>query len=283
MGTPFLSPQVSRLVGVLAKAAACPADSTKKRNTSDSFFRYFQGEAGGPGLPWAAVLRAVALGDIVGGPFVLNGTASVAPSWAGLDALDTCACCCVLPAVPGAPLECMDSTYCQQHEECYASLLGTRLLGYESAAVAEAVALGHPETVDAIVEFWGPGLQLCAWHVGEPAAQNGRQQQQQAQGPALEQPAAQQQQLGQLAVQGGGQHAYAYSLRLNHTGVPFTRMLFNQFDVAPGKQYRQYWWFLNLQTLLDQAILSLAAAGGRAGGVGGAGGLKRQAVDCSDT
>lgn len=36
----------ARLMAAFAKAAACPADPTKKRATSDSFYRYFSsGEA----------------------------------------------------------------------------------------------------------------------------------------------------------------------------------------------------------------------------------------------
>jgi hypothetical protein len=50
----------------------------------------------------------------------------------------------------------------------------------------------------------------------------------------------------------GGASGSAYTLRANHTEVPTTRMTFNEFDLLPDPQYRQYWLFANIQQALDR-------------------------------
>ncbi|KAK9842270.1 hypothetical protein WJX81_003820 [Elliptochloris bilobata] len=49
-----------------------------------------------------------------------------------------------------------------------------------------------------------------------------------------------------------------YTIRANHTGLPSTRVVYNAFDILPDSQYRDYWFFANLQLALDQAILGRA-------------------------
>lgn len=187
--------------------------------------------------------------------------------------------------MPGAPPGCSEAAFCEAHEECYQGLLGTRLLGFGTAGEAEAAALAAPGTVDAVIELWGPAMGLSreqGWEQrGERSGERGplqeqaqarrvagggssshlQQQQRSGSGDEGGGSDASSAALGALSSSSSSPHAYSYTLRLNHTSVPFTRMLYNSFDLAPGKQYRSYWWFLNLQYLLDQAILSLAAAG----------------------
>lgn len=59
---------------------------------------------------------------------------------------------------------------------------------------------------------------------------------------------------------GGKGGVFEYTLRLNHTQVPLTRVLFDALALTPGNQYKQQWFACNLQVLVDRAILSAAAA-----------------------
>lgn len=43
-----------------------------------------------------------------------------------------------------------------------------------------------------------------------------------------------------------------YTIRANHTGLPSTRAVYNAFDILPDSQYRDYWFFANLQLALDR-------------------------------
>ena len=43
-----------------------------------------------------------------------------------------------------------------------------------------------------------------------------------------------------------------YTIRANHTGLPSTRVVYNAFDILPDSQYRDYWFFANLQLALDR-------------------------------
>ncbi len=43
-----------------------------------------------------------------------------------------------------------------------------------------------------------------------------------------------------------------YTIRANHTGLPSTRVIYNAFDILPDSQYRDYWFFANLQLALDR-------------------------------
>lgn len=49
---------------------------------------------------------------------------------------------------------------------------------------------------------------------------------------------------------------YTYTLRVNSTVSPSTRVLFNAFDIAPDVEYKSYWWFANVQAVVEQAILN---------------------------
>jgi ATP-binding cassette subfamily A (ABC1) protein 1/ATP-binding cassette subfamily A (ABC1) protein 3 len=44
-----------------------------------------------------------------------------------------------------------------------------------------------------------------------------------------------------------------YTLRGNHTDLPSTRLLYNEFDLLPDPQYKLYWLFTNLQQALDRS------------------------------
>ena len=52
---------------------------------------------------------------------------------------------------------------------------------------------------------------------------------------------------------------FAYTIRMNHTHMPSSRQLLNVFDILPDEQYRRYWFFTNLQQLVEQAILAVAS------------------------
>ena len=52
---------------------------------------------------------------------------------------------------------------------------------------------------------------------------------------------------------------FEYTIRMNHTHMPSSRQLLNPFDVLPDDQYRRYWFFANLQQLVEQAFISTAA------------------------
>lgn len=43
-----------------------------------------------------------------------------------------------------------------------------------------------------------------------------------------------------------------YTIRANHTGLPSTRVAYNAFDILPDSQYRDFWFFANLQLALDR-------------------------------
>ena len=47
-----------------------------------------------------------------------------------------------------------------------------------------------------------------------------------------------------------------YTIRGNHTDLPSTRLLYNEFDLLPDPQYKLYWLFVNLQQSLDRCGLS---------------------------
>lgn len=52
--------------------------------------------------------------------------------------------------------------------------------------------------------------------------------------------------------------SFAYTVRMNHTHMPSSRMILNPFDILPDDHYKRYWFFANLQQLIDQAILARA-------------------------
>ena len=51
---------------------------------------------------------------------------------------------------------------------------------------------------------------------------------------------------------------FGYTIRMNHTHMPSSRQLLNVFDVLPDDQFRRYYFFANLQQLVDQAIIGAA-------------------------
>ena len=53
----------------------------------------------------------------------------------------------------------------------------------------------------------------------------------------------------------------SYRIRMNHTDLPSNFALINYFSPAPDEEYKQYWFFANLQVLLEAAILGRAAGG----------------------
>lgn len=228
---------------LVAQAAACPADSTKKRPSGSSFFRYFP--------------------------------------------------------VPDAPPECMNAAYCWQHEDCYVPVVGVQLVGRASAEEAVQEAVAHPETIDAVVDWsaWQPSGAAAADGAARDLldrSSTGGSRQGSSQLSSGEEQQLQQQH-GEEAGSGGGP-VFRYTIRMNHTELPFTRMILNDFDLTPGEpacwtrpsstagrvaptatacilanrgprvparcagnQYKQQWFFANLQTLIDHAILAQAA------------------------
>ncbi len=51
-----------------------------------------------------------------------------------------------------------------------------------------------------------------------------------------------------------------YTIRANHTGLPSTHTVYNAFDILPDTQYRDYWFFANLQLALDRRAAQAARA-----------------------
>ena len=43
-----------------------------------------------------------------------------------------------------------------------------------------------------------------------------------------------------------------YTIRGNHTDLPTTKLLYNEFDLLPDPQYKLYWLFTNIQQTLDR-------------------------------
>eukprot|EP00873_Tetraselmis_striata_P005020 jgi/Tetstr1/425284/TSEL_015736.t1 len=54
----------------------------------------------------------------------------------------------------------------------------------------------------------------------------------------------------------------SYDIRINHTLVPDTQTRLNKLQVRPGYQYRQYWFFSNIQQFLNKAIIGKASGNG---------------------
>lgn len=53
---------------------------------------------------------------------------------------------------------------------------------------------------------------------------------------------------------------FAYTIRMNHTHMPSSRQLLNVFDILPDTQYKRYWFFTNLQQLVEQAVVAVVSA-----------------------
>ncbi len=43
-----------------------------------------------------------------------------------------------------------------------------------------------------------------------------------------------------------------YTIRGNHTDLPTTKLVYNEFDLLPDPQYKLYWLFTNIQQALDR-------------------------------
>jgi hypothetical protein len=192
---------VSRLMLLLAKAAACPPDAARpRRSSSSSFFHFF-----------AASAKAAA----------------------------------------AAHPECAaSSAACQAQPACYLPLFQAQLQGHASGEEAEAAALAAPGTADAVLDFsaWQAALDAARHAVpavstagpdqrsrGTPGAQRPVQQQR---GRRALEPAAGDEALRAAGLGGWGDAlgfgqpasslSYSYTLRLNHSEVPPTRMRLNQ-------------------------------------------------------
>ncbi|KAL4853959.1 ATP-binding cassette sub-family A member 3 [Chlorella vulgaris] len=225
--------QVTQLMLLLAKRAACPPTSVGPVAGASSFYHYFSASA-----------KAAAA------------------------------------AHPGCATGGTDA--CQAEPACYLPLFERQLVGYATAADATRAAAENPGTVDALLDFttWQQALDEQRGQQGQQGSLPAQQQPQQARWRLLERPGveAETQQAGQAGQAGQGlhpsgqlslqqgprevesRHVYGYTLRMNHSEVPPTRMRLNQFDLLPGNQYKQYWFFSNLQNLVEQAVLAHAAA-----------------------
>ncbi|GAB4821282.1 hypothetical protein N2152v2_008328 [Parachlorella kessleri] len=258
------SSEVESLMQLFGKAAACPADGTKKRNTSESFFRYFAV----PGAPHECLDPGYCQSHdecylpLLGSRLVAYPTAQAAEQ-AALAHPETVDAIIEFAAVPG-PSGNNGGPSQSQLDLVVRQGGGRQRPGDREGPELDGAS--QPKSTS-------------AQH--EREEQRSRQQEQQrgrvAQPPLLSDSPSRgregrerQEVVASPVPAAGGpsqRHSYSYTLRVNHTDVPYTRMLFNSFDVAPGKQYRQYWWFCNLQALLDQAILSHAAAAAGPAGV----------------
>lgn len=139
-------------------------------------------------------------------------------------------------AAAGHP-ECLSggAAACRAQPACYLPLFERQLVGHSSGEAAAAAAAAQPGTVDAV-------LDLTAWvQRAEQATQRLRHV-----APPLERQAAGSQ-LWQLPLStgGGGLSSAAaspsllrYSIRMNHTDVPPTRMRLNQVSPQLGQPCR---------------------------------------------
>ena len=118
---------------------------------------------------------------------------------------------------------------CRAQPACYLPLFERQLFGLASGAEAEEAAAAQPGTVDAVLDF-------SAWQAGLDAARQRQQEQQQQEGqqegwPQRADPQQQQQQQGQQQATSphpAASLSFAYTLRLNHSEVPPTRIRLNQ-------------------------------------------------------
>lgn len=162
---------------------------------------------------------------------------------------------------------------CRQTEACYASLLGSTFVPFDKASDAEAAALAQPGTVDALLDFTdlfppapphppgrlsGGGGDGCGSGRSRSGSDGGRRGSSRSGGDGgaeegsrwhrwgdaavprlVAAPAPSQAPLdvGSMGPQRGCSD-YRYTLRLNHTDTPLTRLIFNKFDLLAGGQYR---------------------------------------------
>lgn len=63
--------------------------------------------------------------------------------------------------------------------------------------------------------------------------------------------------LGQVAgiLDGSGDDVARYELRLNHTVVPNLSPRYGSVELL-GRSYARYWWFVNLQTIVDAGLMA---------------------------
>ena len=223
---------------LVAKSAACPPDAVAPRRASDaSFYRF-----------WAASAAAAA----------------------------------------AAHPECgSSSAACRAQPACYLPLLERQLFGYASGQEAAAAAAGAPGTADAVLDF-------AAWQQALDVRRE--QQQDTRQGLAVWGAARSSMQgppppafayTLRMNHSHGAAHPHAPEPgawdscvlramrrvgRVQLTGVPLlshqapppththttttTTTTTPQFDLLPGNQWKQYWFFANLQALVEQAALS---------------------------
>jgi hypothetical protein len=132
-------------------------------------------------------------------------------------------------AAAGHP-ECLSggTEACRAQPACYLPLYRRQLVGHASAELAVAAAAAEPGSVDAVLDF-------TAWQ--QQASQHRQQGQQAAQ------QTWQQAQQGEQALQQGEQtqqqgeqqqrFLYPYTIRMNHSEVPPTRMRLNQVGHLP--------------------------------------------------
>lgn len=110
---------------------------------------------------------------------------------------------------------------CRAQPTCYLPLFRRQLAGYATGEEAAAAAAAAPGTVDAVLDF-------TAWQQGRQAPAE--------RSPPGQRPGLEQQQAplghGGQALGPAPSHAFAYTLRMNHSEVPPTRMRLNQVRLA---------------------------------------------------
>jgi len=152
---------------------------------------------------------------------------------------------------------------CAALPDCYLPLLDSQILGVASVKAAEAAAAR--QKVDAVIEFdLNHTLQ-----VAPPGNNNNNNNNNNTAANSSDDTIAN-------IITG-------YTLRVNQNGSPTTKVLFNAFDLAPGTEYKSYWWFSNLQAAIDQSILNLVAKEREGGGRSGGGRTNKQQLDSNTT
>lgn len=118
------------------------------------------------------------------------------------------------------PPECQTPSKCRGTPDCSAGLLGSRLLLFPSASDALRHALERPGSLDAVVDLTQAGEAVERWR-----------------------------------REGGDLGPLRYGIHMNHTELPPTRLRYGIFDLTPAEHYARYWFFSNLQTMVDVALV----------------------------
>lgn len=118
---------------------------------------------------------------------------------------------------------CSGAAYCRTTPSCSSALVGSHFQTWATREEALHAAIDAPGSVDAVLDL-GPACEALRGWRGV----------------------------------GGGLGPLRYTIHMNHSAVPPTRLKYGLFDLVPPKHYARYWFFVNLQTLVDSALVGAA-------------------------